>query len=216
MSRESLIAEAIEAILSCDEAAAVDVAKRSLAEGVSPVDMLNGGFSAGIREMGERFGRGESFLPELILAASSMKAATDILNEAISAAGSSQKHGVMVIATVEGDVHDIGKGIVISLLKTQGIEVFDAGRDVPVDKIIEKALEVNADIIGTSALLTTTMINQKKLEETLRARDLRSRFKTMIGGAPCTKRWAEKIGADAYAEDAADAVNLALKMLEKA
>jgi trimethylamine corrinoid protein len=215
VSQESLITEAIDAILNCDEAAAVDVAKRSLTEGVSPIDILNKGFSAGIREMGERFGQGESFLPELILAASSMKAATDILNEAISASGSNQKHGVMVIASVEGDVHDIGKGIVISLLKTQGIEVIDVGRDVPVDKIIEKALEVNADIIGTSALLTTTMINQKKLEEALWERNLRSRFKTMIGGAPCTKRWAEKIGADAYAEDAADAVNLALKLLGK-
>jgi trimethylamine corrinoid protein len=215
VSRESLINEAIDSILSCEREAAVDVAKRALSEGVSPIDILSDGFSAGIREMGERFGRGESFLPELILAADTMKAATDILNEAISADGSNQKRGVMVIATVEGDVHDIGKGIVISLLKTQGIEVIDAGRDVPVNTIIEKALEVNADIIGTCALLTTTMVNQKKLEETLRARDLRSRFKTMIGGAPCTKRWADKIGADAYAEDAAEAVSLALQMLGK-
>lgn len=213
MSRESLLAGSIDAILNCDEVAAVEVAKRSLVEGVSPIDMLNDGFSAGIREMGERFGRGESFLPELIMAANSMKAATDILNEAINASGSNQKKGVMVIATVEGDVHDIGKGIVISLLKTQGIDVIDIGRDVPVNKIIEKAVEVNADIIGTCALLTTTMINQKKLEDELRARDLKSRFKTMIGGAPCTRRWADKIGADAYAEDAADAVKLALQML---
>lgn len=215
MSRDFLLFEAMSAILSCDEAAAVEVAKRSLAEGMSPIDILNEGFSVGIREMGERFGRGESFLPELILAANTMKAATDVLNEVIAKSGANRKVGVMVIATVEGDVHDIGKGIVVSLLKTQGIDVIDLGRDVPVDTIIEKALEVNADIIGTSALLTTTMANQKNLEDELRARGLRSMFKTMVGGAPCTKRWADKIGADAFAEDAAEAVRLAMQMLRK-
>lgn len=213
MSRETLIAEAINAILICNQEAAVDVAKRSIVEGVDPVDMLSEGFSVGIREMGEQFGRGEAFLPQLILSANTMKAATEILNEAINAKGSVVKKGIMVIATVEGDVHDIGKGIVISLLNTQGIEVIDMGRDVPVEKIIEKALEVNADLIGTSALLTTTMMSQKKLEDELRARNIRSRFKTMIGGAPCTQRWADKIGADAYAEDAAQAVTKALELL---
>jgi trimethylamine corrinoid protein len=213
LTRESLLSEAFEAIVNCDEVAAVDVAKRSLAEGVDPVDILADGFSAGIREIGERFGRGESFLPELILAASSMKSATDILSEAISASGAGQKQGVMVIATVEGDVHDIGKGIVVSILKTQGIEVIDIGRDVPTGKIIQAAIDHNVDIIGTCALLTTTMTQQKKLEDELKARGLKSRFKTMIGGAPCTKRWAAKIGADGYAEDAAEAVKLALQML---
>lgn len=213
MSRETLISEAINSILSIDAELAVDVAKRSIAEGVDPVDMLSEGFSIGIREMGELFGRGETFLPELILSANAMKAATEILNEAISQKGSVGKKGTMVIATVEGDVHDIGKGIVISLLNTQGIEVIDMGRDVPVEKIIEKALEVDADIIGTSALLTTTMVNQKKLEDELKARNLKAKFKTIIGGAPCTQRWADKIGADAYAEDAAQAVTMALQLL---
>lgn len=213
MSRDTLIAEAINAILICNQEAAVDVAKRSIVEGIDPVDMLSEGFSVGIREMGEQFGRGEAFLPQLILSANTMKAATEILNEAINVKGSVAKKGIMVIATVEGDVHDIGKGIVISLLNTQGIEVIDMGRDVPVEKIIEKALEVNADLIGTSALLTTTMMSQKKLEDELRARNIRSKFKTMIGGAPCTQRWADKTGADAYAEDAAQAVTKALELL---
>jgi len=213
LSRETLIAEAIETILTCNQDAAVDVAKRSIDEGVDPVDMLSEGFSVGIREMGEKFGRGEVFLPQLILSANTMKAATELLNEAINDKGSVVKKGIMVIATVEGDVHDIGKGIVISLLNTQGIEVIDMGRDVSVEKIIEKALEVNADLIGTSALLTTTMMSQKKLEDELKARNIRSKFKTMIGGAPCTQRWADKIGADAYAEDAAQAVTKALELL---
>lgn len=213
MSRETLIAEAIDAILNCNIEGAKDVAVRSIAEGVDPVVMLNDGFSVGIREMGEQFGRGEAFLPQLILSANTMKAATEILNVAINEKGTMVKQGIMVIATVEGDVHDIGKGIVISLLNTQGIEVFDLGRDVPVEKIIEKALEVKADLIGTSALLTTTMMSQKKLEDELKARGIRSQFKTMIGGAPCTQRWADKIGADAYAEDAAQAVTKALELL---
>lgn len=215
MSRENLIKEAMDSIIACDRNAAADAAKRGLAEGISPLDLLNEGFMLGIQEIGERFGRGESFLPELIMAAEAMKVATAVLNDAINASGATVKKGKMLIATVEGDVHDIGKGIVISLLNAQGIEVTDAGRDVPVNVIIERAIEFNADIIGTSALLTTTMVNQKKLEDALRERGLKSRFKTMIGGAPCTQRWADKIGADAYAEDAAQAVTLALNMLGK-
>ncbi|MEG1478815.1 MAG: cobalamin-dependent protein, partial [Clostridiales bacterium] len=123
------------------------------------------------------------------------------------------KKGTMVMATVEGDVHDIGKGIVVSMIKTQGIDVIDLGRDVPISTIIAKAEEFNANIIGTSALLTTTLGEQKKLEEKLKDAGLKSKYKTMVGGAPATQRWADRIGADAYAEDAAEAVNKALELL---
>lgn len=213
MSLEVILQEAIDSILDCNQDTAIDVANRAIAEGLDPVVVLSDGFSSGIREMGERFGSGEVFLPQLILSAEVMKAATAILDEQIQKKGGKEKQGVMVIATVAGDVHDIGKGIVVTLLKTQGIDVIDLGRDVPVDTIIETALEKNADIIGTSALLTTTIMEQKKLEDELRARGLRDRFKTMVGGAPCTTRWADKIGADAYAEDAAECVTKALEML---
>lgn len=114
----------------------------------------------------------------------------------------------MVIGTVAGDVHDIGKGIVASLVKSNGIEVFDLGREVPALTFIEKAEEYGADFIGSSALLTTTMTEQKKIEEILRKEGLRDKYKTMVGGAPVTKRWAEKIGADAYCEDAAESVKV--------
>ena len=119
----------------------------------------------------------------------------------------------MVLATVEGDVHDIGKGIVASLIKTQGIEVIDLGRDVSAEEIVNKAVEYDADLIGTSALLTTTMGEQKKLEELLAARGLKGKIKTLIGGAPVTERFAKRIGADAYGEDAAEAVEKALALL---
>ena len=212
MNKE-VLQEAIDSILRGDQEKAVAVAKRAIAEGLDPVEVLTAGFSVGIREVGDRFGRGEVFLPELILAAEAMKAASAVLEDAIPDI-SAQKKGKMLIATVEGDVHDIGKGIVASLLKTHGIEVYDLGRDVPVDTIIEKALELDVDIIGTSALLTTTLPEQKKLEEELRSRGLKGRFKTMVGGAPATQRWADRIGADAYGEDAADAVNKALALLQ--
>lgn len=212
MSKD-VLQEAIDSILESDQEKAVAIAKRAISEGLDPVEVLTAGFSVGIREVGDRFGRGEVFLPELILAAEAMKEASAVLEGAIQNI-SAQKKGKMLIATVEGDVHDIGKGIVVSLLKTQGIEVYDLGRDVGVDTIIEKAVELDVDIIGTSALLTTTLPEQKKLEEELRSRGLRGRFKTMVGGAPATQRWADRIGADAYGEDAAEAVTKALALLQ--
>jgi trimethylamine corrinoid protein len=214
LNREEILIKAQESILKCDKIQALNIARETLMGEFSPLDVLTNGFSAGIRKMGDLFGRGEVFLPELMLAADVMKEVTGVLNEAIQTT-QTQKKGIMVIATVEGDVHDIGKGIVVSLIKTQGIDVIDLGRDVPVSKIIEKAVELKADLIGTSALLTTTLVEQKKLEEELRRHKLRDQFKTMVGGAPATQRWADRIGADAYGEDAAEAVSKALELLDK-
>ena len=123
--------------------------------------------------------------------------------------------GTVVLATVAGDVHDIGKGIVASTLKSAGFEVIDLGCEVPVEKIVEEARRYNADIIGTSALLTSTMTEQKKLEKLLAESGLKSSFVTMVGGAPCTPRWAKKIGADGYSEDAIDAVKVAIALIEE-
>lgn len=215
MSIEDAIKEAQEAVIKCDENKAMAVAQEAIDAGLDLVDLLNNGFSAGIRQVGDLFGRGEVFLPELILSAEVMKKVTGILESAIVGDSAQEEKAVILIATVEGDVHDIGKGIVVSLLKTQGFEVIDMGRDVPVDRIIKKAIEVSASIIGTSALLTTTLVEQQKLEDELRAQGLKDRFKTIVGGAPCTERWAEKIGADAYGEDASDAVTICLDLLKK-
>mgnify|MGYP000948413923 FL=1 len=212
MTRDEVLVSAVDSILNCDEKVALEVAEKAIAEGFDPVDILSEGFSVGIRQVGDLFGRGEVFLPQLILSAEIMKKVGEVFDAVISK-DSAEKKGKMVIATVEGDVHDIGKGIVISLLRTQGIEVIDLGRDVPTNKIIDTAVDVEADIIGTSALLSTTLAGQKKLEDELRKRGLRDRFKTMVGGAPCTQRWADKIGADAFGEDAAEAVTKALVLL---
>jgi trimethylamine corrinoid protein len=206
-----IFAAAGDAILKGDAAAAEEAAKRGLGEGLDPVVLINEGFIPGINQVGDLFGSGKLFLPELILAAGAMQKATDIINAAIPD-GAGQTVGRIVIGTVAGDVHDIGKTIVVALLKANGFEVMDLGRDVAVDRFIEEADKFKADIIGTSALLTTTMEEQKHLEVALKKADLKSRYKTMVGGAPVTSRWARRIGADAFAENASEAVRLAKEL----
>jgi trimethylamine corrinoid protein len=203
-----IIEEAKEYIVAQNKEKIEELSKRVIAEGGDPLELMNNAFIPGINKVGDLFGRGQLFLPELMQAADAMKVATDIVNEALAKDDSvvQEKKGSVLIATVKGDVHDIGKCIVVSLMKANGMEVHDLGRDVAVDTIIEKAIEVNADVIGTSALLTTTMNEQKVLEGALKSAGLRDKFITMVGGAPCTPRWAARIGADAYAEDAQDGV----------
>ncbi len=213
MAKDDIIKKAFDSIVECDEDMAKEALDEAEAEGISMVELLADGFSAGIRHLGDLFGRGEIFLPELIFSTEVMKMATEVIESKLDYADTKAK-GVMVIGTVEGDVHDIGKGIVASLVKTNGIEVHDLGREVPASVFIEKAIEVNADFVGSSALLTTTMTVQKDIEEGLKAAGIRDKVKTMIGGAPVTHRWAEKIGADAYCEDAGDSVNYILACLE--
>jgi trimethylamine corrinoid protein len=205
MKQEQVFEEAKNAIVKGDRKKAEEIAKKALSEGIDPFELLSKGFIAGINDVGERFGCGKLFLPDLILAADAMKSVTDVCSSALPGE-KIEKKGKVVIGTVEGDIHDIGKAIVVSLLRANGFEVHDLGRDVATQKFIEKGLEVDADVIGSSCLLTTTMESQKKLEQELRRLGLRDRFKTIIGGAPVTQRWADRIGADAYAEDAPDSV----------
>ena len=207
MLDEKIIEEAKQLIVQQNKEAAAKLAQKFISEGGAPIELLNEGFIPGINKVGDLFGRGELFLPELIKAADTMKTVTDIVNEAIAdGPDKPEAQAKVVIATVKGDVHDIGKAIVVSLMRANGFTVYDLGRDVETDKIIEEAQKVDADIIGTSALLTTTMPRQKEIEEALKSAGLRDRFKTVVGGAPVTPRWAARIGADAYAEDAQDGV----------
>lgn len=214
MNREELMKKAIESILEADEDMAAEVLDEGAAEGVSAVELLQEGFSKGMNELGDKFGRGEIFLPELIFATEVMGIVSARVDEELAAKGDAMsKRGVIVFGTVEGDVHDIGKGICVSMLKATGFDVYDLGREVPADRFIEKAEEVGADIIGTSALLTTTMTCQQELEEKLREKGLREKYKTMVGGAPVTARWAEKIGATAYTEDATECCAVAAQLV---
>ncbi|MBM4235872.1 MAG: dimethylamine corrinoid protein 3 [Firmicutes bacterium] len=207
-----LLKKVIESVIGGDEAAAEALARQALEQKMDPLQVINEGYVVGIKQVGDLFECGELFLPELIQAAEAVKKATELLNSAITGGAESSK-GKVLIATVEGDIHDIGKAIVVSLLVANGFNVLDLGRDVPTLDIIAKAEEFKADVIGTSALLTTTMVKQKELEETLVKEGLKSKYKTIVGGAPVTVRWAEKIGADAYAENAGEGVNKIIKLI---
>ncbi len=205
MANEAFYNEAIDALANHDKDAAQDVAKRAIAAGVSPQNIMQNGFVVGIRKVGDQFDEGEVYLPELMLAAAAMEAAMAICNAALPE-GENETRGVIVIGTVEGDIHDIGKAIVCAYMRANGFEVHDLGRDVPVEAFVDKAEEVNADVIGASALLTATMRKQAEILAELNDRGLRDKYKFVVGGAPCTQEYADSIGADAYAADASDGV----------
>ena len=200
-----LFSKAAEAIVEADAEAARDVAETALEEGIAPGEIMARGFVAGIGRVGEAFESGELFLPELMMSAQAMEAAMGICNAALGE-GAAAKKGRIVIGTVQGDVHDIGKAIVIAYLKANSYQVTDLGRDVPNESFLARAREQDAQVIGMSALLTTTMEEQKKLVKALTESGERERYKVVVGGAPATQRWADAIGADAYAEDASDGV----------
>ena len=195
-----------------EEAAAL--AQAGLAAGLSPTDILDNGFVTGIEEVGELFGRGEFFLPELVQGAEAMKAAVAVLQPELDKSKEGRRTlGVAVAGTVAGDIHEIGKTIVCSMLSAAGFTVTDVGCDVPVETFVETVREQEADLLLLSALLTTTMPNQAKTIAALKAAGLRDSVKVMIGGAPTTRAWAEEIGADGYAEDAIEAVATAKTLL---
>ncbi len=206
MNREEFMEKAAQYIIDADEEGVVELAKKYLKEGLNPADMVANGLSEGIKKLGDLFERGEIFLPHLIIASEAMTAAVKILEQAMPSDQVGKKLAKVVLGTIEGDVHDIGKGIVATMLRVSGFEVFDLGRDVPIDNFVQKAKEVDADVIGSSALMTTTQVGQKKLEAALEEEGLRDKVKTMVGGAATTEYWASKIGADLYAESASDTV----------
>ena len=205
--------EAAESIMKGDAQQASDIARKGLDQGLDPLELMNNGFIPGINEVGDLFDTGRLFLPQLIYSATAMEKATEILNAAISD-GQALLSGKILLGTVEGDVHDIGKTIVTALFKANGFDVIDLGRDVSVDRFINEAEKSGVDIIGTSTLLTTTMEMQHQLEEELKKAGLKGKYKTIVGGAPVTQRWADRIGADAYAQDAGDGVTQVKKLLE--
>jgi len=201
VEQKAMLEKAKQSIIDYDKVKAEEAAKEALAAGVDPAAVINEGFVPGITEVGNLFDRGQIFLPELMLAAEAMKTGSAICVAALPDAESQAKKKV-VIGTVEGDVHDIGKSIVVSFLLANGFEVYDIGRDVPLDKFVEKAKEVDADVVGASALLTTTMEQQKAVIAKLKEAGLRA--KTIVGGAPVSQPWADRIGADLAWHNRAD------------
>ena len=211
---QKIFEDAIKAIVDGDLEKATEIAERGLKEGIEPLELMTNGFIPGINEVGEQFGSGKLFIPGLVKSADAMEKATAIINAALPQEQETVA-GKIVIGTVEGDMHDIGKTIVVSLLRANGFEVLDLGRDVSPARFVEEAENFNADIIGSSTLLTTTMPVQKELEEKLKKAGLKEKYKTIVGGAPVTQRWASRIGADAFAQDAGDGVKKIKQLLAK-
>ena len=214
MSKEDLLKEARQAIIEGDEEAAEAMAHKVIAEGINPVEIINEGLSPAMTEVGDGFANEEIPLPGVLVAAEAMTKAIEIMEPHITKEDVVEKLGIVVLGTVEGDIHDIGKRIVATMLKVYGFEVHDLGRDVPIDVFVEKAKELKPDILGSSSLMTTTMGGQKILEEKLREEGIRDNLKTMVGGAATTQEWADKIGCDCYAEDANDTVLKAKELIK--
>jgi trimethylamine corrinoid protein len=214
MSKEDLLKEAKQAVMEGDEEAAEAMANKVIAEGINPVEIINEGLSPAMTEVGDGFANEEIPLPSVLIAAEAMTKAIEIMEPYIPREQVAKPLGTVVLGTVEGDIHDIGKRIVATMLKVYGFEVHDLGRDVPIDVFVEKAKKLKPDILGSSSLMTTTMVGQKILEEKLRKAGIRDNFKTMIGGAATSQEWADKIGCDCYAEDANDTVLKAKELIK--
>src|SRR5512138_1024973 len=203
-----------DAVINGDAKTSAAVTQQALSEGVDPLELVNKYMVPAMDEVGRRFESNEYFVPELLISARAMKASLDLIRPLLAARGD-QPAGRVAIGTVKGDLHDIGKNLVASLLEGGGFEVIDLGVNVAPEKFIETVREKGANIIAMSALLTTTMPAMKTTIEALKQAGVREKVKVLIGGAPITQKYAEEIGADGYSENAVGAVALAKKAVAK-
>lgn len=195
---------------------AASLAQQALAEGIPPLEAIDRGFVPGMTEVGELFARHQMFLPDMLASAEAMKAAMAVLDPELRRHGGERPMaGTVVLGTTKGDIHEIGKTLVGTLLTAHGFRVYDLGVDVSGEQFAGKAREVEADIVGVSALLTTTMRNQRLVVQALEQAGLRPKLKIIVGGAPVTRMWAEEIGADGYGKDAVSAVELVKTLIAK-
>lgn len=208
MSQE-IFGKLAQVVIDGEPEEAAELAQQALDQGVDPLDCINMGLSPGIDRVGELFASGEYFLPDLIIGGDAMKAALSILEPALTGDQGREILGRVVLGTVEGDLHEIGKTLVGTMLTANGFQVTDIGVDKTAAEFVAAVKESRATMVGASALLTTTMLHQQEIIDALKEAGLRDRVKVIVGGAPITESWAEKIGADGYAEDAISAVVLA-------
>jgi 5-methyltetrahydrofolate--homocysteine methyltransferase len=193
----------------------LELTRVAVDDGLAPLEIIQGGLTPGMRIVGKKFGAGEYFLPNLLIAAKAMQGAMEILEPLLGARQEQlEVKGRVVIGTVEGDIHEIGKSLVATMLTANGFEVHDLGVDVPVERFVEAVEEVDADILGLSALLTTTMTRQREVIEAMQEAGLGDKVHVILGGAPVTKGWSAEIGADGYAEDAMGAVKLSETLVD--
>ena len=203
-----------EAVIKGETDDAEALAKEALEKGLDPLQCITEGLTKGIQKVGELFGSGEYFLPELVVGADAMKSALDILEPALVGDQAREVVGTIVLGTVEGDLHEIGKNLVGTMLTANGFKVIDIGVDKTASEFIDAVKESGANLVGASALLTTTMRQQENLIGALKDAGLREQVIVMVGGAPVTESYANQIGADGYAEDAISAVDLAMRLVD--
>jgi 5-methyltetrahydrofolate--homocysteine methyltransferase len=210
----SVLEEIKENVIAGNESKVLEFTQKALDEGIGPEEILNNGFVPGMEIVGIKFQENEIYVPEMLISAKAMKAGMRLLEPFLTEAGV-EPIGKIVIGTVKGDLHDIGKNLVAMMLEGGGFEVIDAGVDVSPGKFMDLVKEKKPDILGLSALLTTTMGEIKNVIDYFKENDLRDDIKIMVGGAPLTKDYAREIGADGYSPDAASAVDFARKLLDK-
>ncbi len=216
MEKKQIMKDLSAAIVEGDKDKAREAAREVLRSQIDPLEAVEQGLSKGVGIIGERFGRGDAYLPELLMGADAFKAAMELLRPEIEAQMKEvPKGGTVLIGTVKGDVHTIGKDIVATVLETNGFNVVDMGVDVPSLNIIEEAEKVKADVIALSSLMTTTMPAQEEVIEALKEMNLREKYFVIVGGGPVTQEWADKIGADGYGKSAVQAVEIVKKLLNQ-
>ena len=215
MAANEIYEEIMQCIADGDEDSARELAQKGLDEGVSPLDLIENGFTPALRAVGDRWDTGTIFLPEMILSADAMKAAVRVLQPALQKeSGGAQDVKACVVGTVKGDIHDIGKSIVGALVEAAGLTVIDLGTDVTREQFLDTVSEQGSCVVGLSALLTTTMVEMKILIDELTEAGLRSQVRVAVGGAPVTQAFADEIGADGYAEDGMSAMHLIKKLAD--
>jgi len=210
--RESILKGLYDSVISGNAEQASDFARQSIQAGLAPLESLDKGLTLAIREVGDRFSRGEAYLPEMVLSADAMQAAVTVLSPHLDARDTKKK-GKVLIGSVQGDIHDIGKNIVAALMAVNGYDVIDVGRDVPPATFVDAAATHKVDIIAMSSLLTTTMAKMVETIELLSEDGVRARYKVIVGGSPISQSYADKIGADGYGNTASDAVALCDRLL---
>ena len=214
-AQANLIEAIVDATVHYDESRCVALARQSIDEGLDPLKVIQDGFSRGMQVVGDKFSTLEYCLPEVMLAADAMNAATEILKPRLMESHEGDSEGIIVLGVMQGDIHDLGKNIVKIMLEASGFTVHDLGNDTPVRDFVEKAEAVGADIIAASAILTTTMSYMPDIAAILDELGLREKYMLMLGGAPVIHEWAMEIGADGYGEDAVEAVEVAKRLMQE-